>query len=231
MICKLVPDMESEPYYVSLQDNGPGHSATRTIQIVIALAQLHLFLMALSIPGMICYPAGCFADNGYIRTVSDGLKDNSVLATTLWGSGMTWITATRYLGVVGSSKIYAWLAHISIIVATYASFLTIRYDMFEIHHVSSAIVWIVSSFVFHFATTIHGAANRTHVASYILVLGVLLGIVFVTLFTLVELKQIPLDSDSTIHLLSTISLIEVSTVLSIMVLDFVQSRHVLLSLE
>jgi hypothetical protein len=42
---------------------------------------------------------------------------------------------------------------------------------------------------------------------------------------------ISMDSDASIHLLSTISLIEVATVLSIMVLDFVQSRHVLVCLE
>jgi len=227
----LIPEMQPEHSYVSLQDDGQYHSATRTIQIVIALAQVHLILMALSIPGMICFPSGCISDDGYIRTVSDGLKDNSVLATTLWGSGMTWITATRYLGVVGTSTVFAWVAHIMIIVATYASFLTIRYDMFEVHHVSSAVVWIVSSFLFHFATTIHSEANRSHVASYILLVGIILGIVFVTLFTLVELEVISMDSDASIHLLSTISLIEVATVLSIMVLDFVQSRHVLVCLE
>ena len=223
--------MQSEPSYASLQDDGEYHSATRTIQIVIALAQVHLVLMAASIPWMICFPTSCVADNGYIRTVSDGLKENTVLATTLWGSGMTWITATRYLGVVGTSTNFAWIAHISIIVATYASFLTIRYDMFEVHHISSAVVWIVSSFLFHFATTIHSEANKSHVASYILVVGIILGIVFVTLFALVEFEVISMDSDASIHLLSTISLIEVATVLSIMVLDFVQSRHVLVCLE
>ena len=219
--------MQAEPRYEILQHNGQSHGTTTTILVIVALSQLHLFLMALSIPGMICFPMGCFSDDGYIRTVSDGLKDNSVLATTLWGSGMTWITATRYLGVVGSSTTYAWIAHISIIVATYASFFTIRYDMFEIHHVASAIIWIVSSFIFHFSTTIRGVANRSHIASHIFIGGVVLGIIFVTLFTAVELKQGPLDLISSIHMLSVISMIEVATVLFIMVLDFIQSRHVL----
>ena len=219
--------MESEHPYANLQDTGKNHGITTTIRVIVSLAQLHLFLMALSIPGMICFPTGCLSDNGYVRTVSDGLKDNSVLATALWGSGMTWITATRYLGVVGCSNAYAWIAHVSIIVATYTSFLTIRYDMFEIHHVWSAIIWIVSSFVFHFSTTIQGVANHSHVASLIFTIGVVLGIVFVTLFTMIELKQGPIDLSSSVHMLSTISVIEVATVLCIMVLDFIQSRHVL----
>ncbi len=219
--------MQAEPRYESLQHNGQSHGTTTTILVIVALSQLHLFLMALSIPGMICFPMGCFSDDGYIRTVSDGLKDNSVLATTLWGSGLTWITATRYLGVVGSSTTYTWIGHISIIVATYTSFLTIRYDMFEIHHVLSAIIWIVSSFVFHFTTTIQGVANHSHVASLIFTIGVVLGVVFVSLFTMIELKQGPIDLSSSVHMLSTISVIEVATVLSIMVLDFIQSRHVL----
>jgi hypothetical protein len=219
--------MQSEIHDVYSLQCGQHHSTTTTIKVIVSLAQIHLFLMAFSIPGMICFPTGCLSESGYIRTVSDGLKDNSVLATTLWGSGMTWITATRYLGVVGSSRTYVWIAHIAIIVATYASFLTIRYDMFEVHHVLSAIIWIVASFVFHYSTTIQGVANQSHVASYVLSVGTVLGIVFVMLFTAVEFEHGPPDLISSRHLLSTISIIEASTVLSIMALDFIQSRHVI----
>ena len=222
-----MPDRQPELHGVSFLHSGQSHSTTTTIKVVVALAQLHLLLMALSIPAMICFPTGCLSESGYIRTVSDGLKDNSVLATTLWGSGMTWITSTRYLGVVGCSSTCAYIAHISIIVATYASFLTIRYDMFEIHHVLSAVIWIVASFVFHCSTTIQGVANQSHVASCIFSVGTVLGIVFVILFAVVEFEHGPPDLISSMHLLSTISMIEVATVLSVIALDFVQSRHVL----
>jgi hypothetical protein len=208
---------------IAVLHHGHRHSTTTTIQVIVALAQLHLFLMAISIPGMICFPRGCLSRDGYIRTVSDGLKDNSVLATTLWGSGMTWVTSARYLGVVGCSPTYACIAHVSIIVSTYASFLTIRYDLFEIHHVLSAIVWIVSSFVFHVSTTIQGVANQKRTASYVFIIGSILGIVFVVLFAMVEFEHVI----SSIYLLSIISVLEVATVLSIITLDFIQSLHVL----
>jgi hypothetical protein len=223
--------MEIHVIGVGQPPQGRSHSFITTIEIIVGLAQLHLFLMAISVPAMVCIPGGCFSSGGYIRTVSDGLRDNSVLATTLWGSGMTWVTATRYLGIICSSPTYVWVAHISIILATYASFLTLRYDMFEIYHVLSAVVWIVSSFLFHFSTTIHKLANRSSFALYILCLGVILGIVFVTLFSIVEFKIGPLELFSSTGLLSIISVLEVATVLCIMALDFLQSLHLVNELQ
>ena len=204
-----------------------GHSTHAMIRIIVSLAQLHLCLMAVSIPVMICLPTGCLSSEGYVRTISDGLRDNSVFATTLWGSGMTWISSTRYIGVLGSSSTYAWIAHVSIVVSTYASFLTIRYDMFEIHHVSSAVVWIISSFVFHFSTTVQGIANHSHIASWILVISTVLGIIFVTLFLCVEFEQGSPHVIMSLEFLSAVSIIEIGTVLSIIALDFLQSLHVL----
>jgi hypothetical protein len=221
----FLPLCTSHPHSMFLPLAKQGHGTITVIAVIIAIAQLHLVLMAVSIPVMICIPNGCLSSAGYVHTISDGLRYNSVFATTLWGSGMTWITAIRYIGVVGTSPLYAFIAHLSIVVTTYASFLTIRYDVVEMHHVVFAIVWIISSFIFHFSTTVQGVANQSSVASYILAIGVVLGVVFVSLFTDVELKQGPPGEIVSIEILSTISVLEVLTVLSIMSLDFLQSLY------
>ncbi len=111
--------------------------------------------------------------------------------------------------------------------STYASFLTIRYDLYEINHVSSAVIWIVSSFVFHFSTTVQGVANRSHVASCILVIGAVLGVVFLTLFLCVEFEEDSSHVIMSLEFLSAVSILEIGTVLSIIALDSLQSLHVL----
>ena len=219
----MSPDLDD----IQLRRHARTDSTHRMIRIVVALAQIHLFLMAVSIPVMICLPTGCLSSQGYVRTISDGFKDNSVLATTLWGSALTWITANRYLAILGCSSTYGWISHSSIVVSTYASFLTIRYDLYEINHVSSAVIWIVSSFVFHFSTTVQGVANRSHVASCILVIGAVLGVVFLTLFLCVEFEEDSSHVIMSLEFLSAVSILEIGTVLSIIALDSLQSLHVL----
>jgi hypothetical protein len=213
------------PKHSSMPSLPHNHYTTTTITIIVALAQFHLFLMVVSIPMMICFPMGCFHSIGYVRTISDGIKDHSVLTTTLWGAGMTWINATRYLGIVGGSHRYQSVAHVSIVVATYASFLTLRYDMFEIYHVLSAVIWIISSFIFHFSTTVQGVANRSSIASYVLGVGVFLATVFIAMFVAANFAEGPMSSS--LHALSSITVIEVATVFSIILLDVLQSLHVL----
>jgi hypothetical protein len=203
-------------------------SSQLSVALVIHLAQIHIMLMSLSIPLLLCIPDGCTFPQGNIRMISDGFKANSAASTALWGSGIAWVTAVRYLGISTSSIRYAVMAHMCIPFATYSAFLTLRYDTYEELHVLFAVVWITSSFLFHFFVTIQNAAQKSLVAQYIFWIGVFLGLIFVFLFIGVQSTSNKLIDDMKItanledvQVLSTIALLEVLTVFSLMVLDFI----------
>ena len=198
-----------------------------TLSLVVHLAQLHICLMLMSIPIIMCVPDGCVFKSGNLRMISDGFKANSALSTALWGSGIAWVTSIRYLGIVNTPIFYATIAHICVPLATYTAFLTLRYDTLQEFHVLFATIWIVSSFTMHFCVTLHGVGNRQVLSSYIFGIGASIGTIFVLLFIGVQAGN-NRSIDSLAHavevdgiqLLSAISILEVLTVFSLLFLDF-----------
>ena len=205
------------------QDVGAG----LTIALVVHLAQLHTVVMALSVPAMICVPNGCLFAGGNLRMVSDGFQANSAFATALWGSGIVWVTAVRYLGIASTHVRYASFANVSIIIATYTAFLTLRYDTFEEFHVAFATTWIVSSFVTQFCVTMRPEAHPFPFTQYLFWAGVLCGATFVSLYVTMAARESSSLGGGSVHLLSTIALLEIVTVYSLFSLDFTLSMQVL----
>ena len=199
-----------------------------TIALVIHLAQLHIILMAISLPVLICMPDGCTFAHGNIRMISDGFKANSAVSTALWGAGLAWVTAVRYLGASTRKISHATIANICIPLATYSAFLTLRYDTFEAFHVVFAVVWITASFLMHFCVTLTGVGDRTLLARYVFYLGAIIGIAFITLFVSLEIGTNDIVDNikvtaqvGDVQLLSAIAMLEVLTVLSLMFMDFI----------
>jgi len=209
-------------------------SSDLTIALVVHLAQVHIILMTCSIPFIMCVPNGCMFPPGNLRMISDGFKANSALSTALWGSGLAWVTAARYLGVATSPLFYAAISHLCVPLATYSAFLTLRYDMQENYHVLFAGVWIASSFTFHFCVIVRGVGSRSALAFYIAGLGATCGVVFLALFiTVLSGNEGNIDTIknnaqiSSVQLLSAVSVLEVITVFCLMYLDFLQCGHVI----
>jgi hypothetical protein len=201
------------------------HSLIITIAIIVHLAQLHIVLMVISIPLIICIPDGCLFDSGNIRMVSDGFRANSALSTSLWGSGIAWVTAVRYLCIVRTPIQYALIAHLCVPLATYTAFLTLRYDMLQNLHWAFAAVWIVSSFTLHFCVMLNG--NRRGLSAYVFGFGVTIGVLFLIMYVGIQVGYNE-TIDALIHaadvnntqLLSTVSILEVLTVYSLLFLDY-----------
>jgi hypothetical protein len=212
-----------------------GAASWITIALVVHLAQLHVVVMALSVPAMICLPHGCLFTAGNLRMVSDGFQANSAFATALWGSGIVWLTAVRYLGIACTRLRYASVANVSVVISTYTAFLTLRYDTFEEFHVAFATAWIVSSFVTQYCVTMRPEAHPLPFTQYLFWAGVLCGGTFVVLYATVVAHEMSAPgggdehkrSGDSVHLLSTISLLEVITVFSLFALDFTLSMQVL----
>lgn len=212
---------------IQSRPDGTGGSYIATIALVIHLAQLHIVLMTVSIPLIMCAPNGCVFPSGNLRMISDGFKANSALSTALWGAGIAWVTGVRYLGIASIGVGYATVAHICVPIATYTAFLTLRYDMLEDFHVVFATMWIVSSFTLHFCVTLNGTGSKHILASYIFWVGVAIGSIFVSLFIGIQIGN-NATIDTLIHavdvndvqLLSSVAVMEVLTVTSIMFLDF-----------
>ena len=209
-------------------------SSTFTIALVVHLSQLHLVLMVLSVPLMICVPHGCLFEQGNLRMVSDGFKANSAFSTALWGSGIAWVTAVRYLGIASAPLFYSCLSNICLVITTYSAFLTLRYDTLEDYHVLFAIFWIVSAFLTHFSVTLRSQTHRTEFTPYLFWGGVLCGTVFISLFVGIVLDQrrslydIKLVAEiNDVQLLTTISILEILTIYTLFALDFILSMQVL----
>lgn len=207
-----------------IQDENP--SRLLTIAVVVHFARLHIVLMFVSLPLLICFPHGCTRDNGILWMISDGFKTNTAFSTALWGSGVAWINCGRYLGVATCSLHNACVSHICIPVATYAAFLTLRYDVLDKYHFIFAVLWIASSFIFHYSTTLGIHATTVMAKSCVFWIGVVFGSLFVILFVLFELcqGQLLLIANS---LSSAISIVEILTVVCIMLLDFIQCQQVI----
>lgn len=203
-----------------------GAASWITIALVVHLSQLHVVVMALSVPAMICLPHGCLFTEGNLRMVSDGFQAHSAFATALWGSGIVWVTAVRYLAIACTRLRYASLANVSVVISTYTAFLTLRYDTFEEFHVAFATAWIVSSFVTQYCVTMRPEAHPLPFTQYLFWAGVLCGGTFVLLYVTVVAHEHKRSGDS-VHLLSTISLLEIITVFSLFFLDFTLSVQVL----
>lgn len=225
---------EESPMSLQHTDLQYRSSYNLTIAFVVHLAQLHVILMVISVPILICVPDGCMFPRGNIRMISDGFKANSAISTAVWGSGIAWVTVVRYLGVANTPLFYSSIAQLCVPLATYSAFLTLRYDMLEDFHVIFATLWIVSSFTLHFCVTLNGRGNRPILAHYVLWCGISFGVVFVALFILVEVdKNELLDVVRTsanlasTELLSVIAMLEVMTVYSLLLLDFVLCGMVL----
>jgi hypothetical protein len=233
--CKnmLVPILEEKKSLVGQAPKTNIDDTHLTIAIVVHLAQLHIILMAISTPLMICIPDGCLFDSGNLRMVSDGFRANSALSTSLWGSGIAWVTAVRYLGTVHTPLKYALLAHLCVPLATYTAFLTLRYDMLQNLHWAFAAIWIVSSFTLHFCVTL-GKWNRDGLSSYVFGFGVSIGVIFLTMYVCIQVGYNETiytlihaaDVNST-QLLSTVSILEILTVYSLLLLDFLLCSVVL----
>ncbi len=198
-----------------------------TLALVVHLTQLHIILMTVSIPIIMCVPNGCVFKSGNLRMISDGFKANSALSTALWGAGIAWVTSIRYLGIVNSSIFYASIAHLCVPIATYTAFLTLRYDTLQDFHVVFATMWIVSSFTLHFCVTLNGNGNKQVLSTYIFGVGAMIGTIFVLLFIGVQVgNNASIDSlahaveVNDVQLLSAIAIFEVLTVMSLMFLDF-----------
>ena len=218
----LYPEMSCETLFAIKPDDTDTIKQVDIYQVVSKLALLHTVLIAFSVPYMICVPNGC-QPFGYINTISDGIRDNTVLASTLWGAGMTWVTASRYLGLSGSSFLYECIGHVCIVVSVYGSIITIRYDTLKSPHVPAAILWVVSSFLFHFCVTIQSSAKRSRAACCVLIFGCCSGFVYIILFSVVVSNQSHYGNVT----LSTLSLFQVATVLCITILDAVQCLQLL----
>jgi len=198
------------------------NTESQTFSVIIKLALFHIALMAFSIPYMICTPDGC-NPSGYLKTISDGIRDHTVLTSTLWGAGMNWITATRYMGLTTCSFFYACICHVCIVIIVYTSILTIRYDVVQSEHVSAAISWIVASFLFHFCVTIKSSVQWQWIPIVVFIVGCFFGSVYVIMFSMVVVYPSFYGNIA----LSVISLFEVACVISINILDGLQCLELL----
>ena len=215
-------EMNCETHFIVKPDEEYTRTQLPTFNVVAALALFHVALIACSIPYMICVPHGCHPF-GYTNTISDGIRDNTVLASTLWGAGMTWVTASRYLGLASCSFWHKCIGHLCIIVSVYGSLVTTRYDALKSPHVAAAILWIVSSFLFHFCVTIPSSVKTSWIPCCVLIFGCCFGVVYVSMFSVVILHKSHYSNIT----LSTVSLFEIATVLCITLLDAVQCLQVL----
>jgi hypothetical protein len=210
------------PSVESVSGTEQSASYRQTVAIVVHLAGLHILLMSASIPIFICVPNGCTYPQGSVRSVSDGFKANSASSTAIWGSGIAWVTANRYLAAAASPFLYSSIAHVCIPIATYSAFLTLRYDTLEEFHDIFATLWIVSSFVLHFCITLRDIGDKGRTIGVFWV-GVVLALILLTLFVFVQ----PSNSGGDVQLRSVISILKILTVYSLMFLDFVLGTLVL----
>ena len=187
---------------------------SQTLNIVIKLALFHVVLMAFSIPYMICMPDGC-NPSGYLKTISDGIRDHTILTSTLWGAGMNWITATRYIGLTNCSFLYSCICHVCIVTIVYTSILTIRYDVVENEHVLAAVSWIVASFLFPFCVTIRVSVQWQRIPTIVFISGCFFGFVYFIMFSMAVMNPSFYGNIA----LSVISLFEIAVVLCINILD------------
>jgi hypothetical protein len=207
-----------------------------TIKTVIYLALFHIILMILSIPLVTCFEffwggvsggVSCVNERGYIDSISSGFEAYTVATTTLWGVGVSIVSSARFLHTAQVENLRFIVGNLAILISIYSAFLTMRVDVLKELHEIYATCWIVSAFVFHFCVTVHLSKRGIRsVSVWTFAFGIVSGLSFVTSVVVLNLDDHPLELTEN-ELTTLSSVLEISTVLCIFLLDIFQCLQLL----
>jgi hypothetical protein len=207
-----------------------------TIKIVIYLALFHIILMILSIPVVTCFEGffggisggvSCVNERGYIDSISSGFEAYTVATTTLWGVGVSIVSSARFLHTAQVENLRFIVGNLAILISIYSAFLTMRVDVLKTLHEVYATCWIVSAFVFHFCVTVHLSKRGIRsISVWTFAFGIVSGLSFVTSVVVLNLDDHPLELTEN-ELTTLSSVLEISTVLCIFLLDIFQCLQLL----
>ena len=126
-------------------------TAQLVMWVLIVLSNLSAVAIGLSMPYFAFVPGGAFDADGRLNFISVGFKKHSALASLIYGLGTTYISIVRTFAIIiyVPRPINALFYMGMLLVGIGAGIGTTRYDELESTHMVMAVLWIVSSLVYH----------------------------------------------------------------------------------